>query len=295
MTKKKNLEAFIFAVPALLLLGTFIYFPLIKNIVYSFQSFTLSSVSREWVGLTNYKYLFSDKTILTCLGNNILYAVISIIIQVGFGLLLAAVLEDTVFRKVAPFFRSVYFIPTVISMTVVCLLFKFIYNPQMGLLNSFLKTMGLESLAKIWLGSKKTAMLAVIAVSQWQSTGYVAMLFIVAIQKIPKDLYESAEIDGAGKIKRFFYITVPQVKQMFFVTMILTVVGAFTVFNEPYILTGGGPGTATMVLSLHMYQTGFIKNNMGFASTSAMLIFVITATLSSVQFFSYGTEKEDGR
>ena len=131
LTKKKNLEAFIFAVPALLLLGTFIYFPLIKNIVYSFQSFTLSSVSREWVGLTNYKYLFSDKTILTCLGNNILYAVISIIIQVGFGLLLAAVLEDTVFRKVAPFFRSVYFIPTVISMTVVCLLFKFIYNPQM--------------------------------------------------------------------------------------------------------------------------------------------------------------------
>ncbi|AVM69223.1 ABC transporter permease [Lachnospiraceae bacterium oral taxon 500] len=295
LTKKKNLEAFIFAVPALLLLGTFIYFPLIENIVYSFQSFTLSSVSREWVGLTNYKYLFSDKTILTCLGNNILYAVISIIIQVGFGLLLAAVLEDTVFRKVAPFFRSVYFIPTVISMTVVCLLFKFIYNPQMGLLNSFLKTMGLESLAKIWLGSKKTAMLAVIAVSQWQSTGYVAMLFIVAIQKIPKDLYESAEIDGAGKIKRFFYITVPQVKQMFFVTMILTVVGAFTVFNEPYILTGGGPGTATMVLSLHMYQTGFIKNNMGYASTIAMLIFVITATLSSVQFFSYGTEKEDGR
>lgn len=295
MTKKKNLEAFIFAVPALLLLGTFIYFPLIKNIVYSFQAFTLSSVSREWVGLANYKYLFSDKTILICLGNNILYAVISIIIQVGFGLLLAAVLEDTVFRKVAPFFRSVYFIPTVISMTVVCLLFKFIYNPQMGLLNSFLKTVGLENLVRIWLGSKKTAMLAVIAVSQWQSTGYVAMLFIVAIQKIPKDLYESAEIDGAGKIKRFFYITVPQVKQMFFVTMILTVVGAFTVFNEPYILTGGGPGTATMVLSLHMYQTGFIKNNMGYASTIAMLIFVITAALSSVQFFSYGTEKEDGR
>ena len=177
-------------------------------------------------------------------------------------------------------------------MTVVCLLFKFVYNPQMGLLNSFLQAVGLDNLTKIWLGSKKTAMYAVIAVSQWQSTGYVTMLFIVAIQKIPKDLYEAAEVDGAGKIKKFFYITVPQVKQMFFVTMILTVVGAFTVFNEPYILTGGGPGTATMVLSLHMYQTGFIKNNMGYASAIAMLIFVITAVLSSVQFFSYGTEKE---
>ena len=294
LTKKKNLEALIFAIPALVILGIFVYFPLIKNIIYSFQSFTLSSVTKEWVGLANYKQLFTDKTILACLKNNILYALISIIIQVGFGLVLAAVLEDVVFQRVAPFFRSVYFIPTVISMTVVCLLFKFVYNPQMGLLNSFLQAIGLDNLAKVWLGSKKTAMYAVIAVSQWQSTGYTTMLFIVAIQKIPHDLYEAAEVDGASKIERFFYITVPQVKQMFFVTMILTVVGAFTVFNEPYILTGGGPGTATMVLSLHMYQTGFIKQNMGYASAIAMLIFVITAVLSSVQFFSYGTDKENG-
>ncbi|MBT9775861.1 ABC transporter permease subunit [Clostridium sp. MCC353] len=293
LRKKRNMEALAFVIPSVLILGLFVYFPLIKNIIYSFQSFTLSSTVKEWVGLENYRHLFSDKIILTCLKNNILYALISIVIQVGFGLVLAAVLEDVAFHRFAPVLRSIYFIPTVISMTVVCLLFEFVYNPQMGLLNSFLQAVGLDDLTRIWLGSKKTAMYAIIAVSQWQSTGYVTMLFIVAIQKIPRDLYEAAEVDGAGKIKRFFYITVPQVKQMFFVTMILTVVGAFTVFNEPYILTGGGPGTATMVLSLHMYQTGFVKNNMGYASTIAMLIFVITAVLSSVQFFSYGTEKED--
>ena len=291
--KKRNLQALAFAVPAILILGIFVYFPLIENFIYSFQSFTLSSATKEWVGFDNYRHLFSDKIILVSLKNNILYAVISIVIQVGFGLVLAAVLEDVAFHKFAPALRSIYFIPTVISMTVVCLLFDFVYNPQMGLLNSFLELVGLDGLTRIWLGSKKTAMYAVIAVSQWQSTGYVAMLFIVAIQKIPRDLYEAAEVDGAGKLKRFFYITVPQVRQMFFVTMILTVVGAFTVFNEPYILTGGGPGTATMVLSLHMYQTGFVKNNMGYASTIAMLIFVITAILSSVQFASFGTEKGD--
>ena len=291
--KKRNLQALAFAVPAILILGIFVYFPLIENFIYSFQSFTLSSATKEWVGFDNYRHLFSDKIILVSLKNNILYAVISIVIQVGFGLVLAAVLEDIAFHKFAPALRSIYFIPTVISMTVVCLLFDFVYNPQMGLLNSFLELVGLDGFTRIWLGSKKTAMYAVIAVSQWQSTGYVAMLFIVAIQKIPRDLYEAAEVDGAGKLKRFFYITVPQVRQMFFVTMILTVVGAFTVFNEPYILTGGGPGTATMVLSLHMYQTGFVKNNMGYASTIAMLIFVITAILSSVQFASFGTEKED--
>ena len=291
--KKRNLQALAFAVPAILILGIFVYFPLIENFIYSFQSFTLSSATKEWVGFDNYRHLFSDKIILVSLKNNILYAVISIVIQVGFGLVLAAVLEDIAFHKFAPALRSIYFIPTVISMTVVCLLFDFVYNPQMGLLNSFLELVGLDGFTRVWLGSKKTAMYAVIAVSQWQSTGYVAMLFIVAIQKIPRDLYEAAEVDGAGKLKRFFYITVPQVRQMFFVTMILTVVGAFTVFNEPYILTGGGPGTATMVLSLHMYQTGFVKNNMGYASTIAMLIFVITAILSSVQFASFGTEKED--
>ncbi len=293
MKKRRNIEALAFTVPALMILGVFVFYPLVRNIIYSFQSFTLSSVTKEWVGLKNYATLLSDKIILTCLKNNILYALISIVIQVGFGLVLAAVLEDVAFRKLAPTLRSIYFIPTVISMTVVCLLFDFVYNPQMGLLNSFLEMIGLESLTKIWLGSKKTAMYAVIAVSQWQSTGYVTMLFIVAIQKIPRDLYEAAEVDGASKIKRFFYITVPQVRQMFFVTMILTVSGAFTVFNEPYILTSGGPGTATMVLSLHMYQTGFVKNNMGYASTIAMLIFVITAVLSSVQFFSFGAEKEE--
>ncbi|ADL06168.1 carbohydrate ABC transporter permease [Lacrimispora saccharolytica] len=291
--RKRNLQAFAFVFPGILILGIFVYYPLFKNIVYSFQSFTLSDITKEWVGLANYRQLFHDKIIFVSLKNNFLYAVISILIQVGFGLILAAVLEDVAFRKVAPALRSIYFIPTVISMTVVCLLFDFIYNPQMGLLNSFLNLLGLDQLAHIWLGSKKTAMYAVIAVSQWQSTGYVAMLFIVAIQKIPTELYESAEVDGAGKFKRFFYITVPQVRQMFFVTMILTVVGAFTVFNEPYILTGGGPGTSTMVLSLHMYQTGFVKNNMGYASTIAMLIFVITAVLSSVQFFTYGTDKEE--
>lgn len=293
LKKKRNLEALLFVIPAIVILGIFVYYPLVQNISNSFRSFTLSSVTKEWVGLENYRHLLTDKNILVSLKNNVLYAIISIIIQVGFGLVLAAVLEDIAFQKVAPIFRSVYFLPTVISMTVVCLLFEFIYNPQMGLLNSFLEAIGLDSLTKVWLGSKKTAMYAVIAVSQWQSTGYVTMLFIVAIQKIPKDLYEAAEVDGASKIQRFLSITVPQVRQMFFVTMILTVVGAFTVFNEPYIMTGGGPGTATMVLSLHMYQTGFVKNDMGYASAIAMLIFMITAFLSSIQFMSFGREKED--
>ena len=292
-TRKKNLGAFIFCIPGLLILAIFVYFPLIENIIYSFQGFSLSSTSKEFVGLDNYKELFSDPIIWQSIKNNVLYAVISIIFQVMFGLVIAAILEDKVFRKSERFFQTIFFIPTLLSLTVVCLLFEFIYNPQMGLLNSFFEAVGLDGLTRIWLGTRDTAMFSIIAVSQWQSFGYITMLFIVAIQKIPSDRYEAAIVDGAGKIRRFFTITCPMVKQMFFVTMVLTVSGAFTVFNEPYILTGGGPGTATMVLSLHMYQTGFVKNRMGYASAIAMLIFVITAVLSSVQFFSFGTGKEE--
>ena len=266
---------------------------LYSSVHFDFRYLCILSVNHEH-GL-QYTVLYSvcHKIILTCLKNNILYAVISVIIQVGFGLVLAAVLEDKLLQKFSPFFRTTFFIPTLLSMTVVCLLFEFIYNPQMGLLNSFLELIGLDNLTNIWLGKSKIAMFAVIAVSQWQSTGYVTMLFIVAIQKIPRDLYEAAEMDGAGKIRQFLSITVPQVRQMFFVTMVITVVGAFTVFNEPYILTGGGPGTSTMTLALHMYQTGVVKNDMGYASTIAILIFVITAVLSSIQFFTIGGKEEE--
>lgn len=293
MAGKRNKKAFCYILPCLIVLGLFVYYPLIMNVVYSLHSFTLSSATKEFVGLANFKKLFSDEIILTSIKNNLLYAVISLIVQVFFGLVLAAVLEDRVFQRFSGFFRTTYFIPTLLSMTVVCLLFEFIYNPQMGILNSFLELVGLDQLTNIWLGKSSVAMYAVIAVSQWHSTGYITMLFIVAIQKIPRDLYEAAEIDGAGKIRQFFSITVPQVKQMLFVTMVITVAGAFTVFNEPYILTGGGPGTSTMTLALHMYQTGVVKNDMGYASTIAMLIFVITAVLSSLQFFTVGKKGED--
>lgn len=132
------------------------------------------------------------------------------------------------------------FLPVVISMTVIALLFDFIYNPEIGLLNQLLEAVGLDELTRAWLGDENTAMLSVIFVSQWQSVGYIAMLYIVSIQSIPAELYESAQLDGAGKIQQFFHITVPQTKEMSFVAVVMTLTGAFTVFNEPYILTGGG-------------------------------------------------------
>lgn len=275
---------FIFLLPCICFLVIFVFFPLINNFYYSLHSFALFSPKKTFVGLSNYISLLKDATVITAILNNMRYAIISVICQVWFGLIIASILEDKIFQKIAPFFRIVYFTPVVISISVICLLFSFVYHPQIGLLNNFLKLIGFENLVRPWLGLKETAIYAVIAVSQWQSTGYIMMLFIVAIQKIPKELYEAATIDGAGKIQQFFTITVPQVKEMIFVTTLVTITGSMLVFNEPFILTsGGGPGTSSITMSIHMYLSGFLKDSMGYASTIAVVILFITVILGIIQ------------
>jgi raffinose/stachyose/melibiose transport system permease protein len=283
----------LFLLPSVIFLLIFVYFPLIQNFYNSFFDFSVFSKTKSFVGLDHFKELLTDKVVSVSLLNNIKYIIISVILQVGFALVLAYILEDKVFSRFAPFFRVVYFIPVMISISVIALLFGFVYNPQMGILNSFLELIGLDSLAEVWLGNSTTAIYAVIAMSQWQSIGFITMLFIVSIQKIPKDMYEAAEIDGAGKIRKFFSITVPQVREAIFVNTLITITGSMLVFNEPYILTNGGPGFSSMTMSVHMYQTGFVKDNMGYASTLAIIIFILTAVLALIQIRISRTGKGD--
>ena len=290
---KRKLSPFLFLLPSLIFLAVFVFVPLIQNFYNSFFSFSVFSPEKSFVGWSNFQTLLGDKTILTAVMNNIRYALVSVTLQVGFGLVLAAILEDRIFRRFAAFFRVTFFMPVMISISVIALLFGFIYNPQMGLLNSFLELVGLENLGKAWLGNSKTAIYAVIAMSQWQSIGYVMMLFVVAIQKIPKELYEAAELDGAGKIRQFFSVTVPQVRETLFVNTLITINGSMLVFNEPYILTGGGPGTSSTTLSVYMYQMGFFRDRMGYASTIAITIFILTAIFALIQIKISRTGKED--
>lgn len=291
--KRIKIIPILFLLPSLLFLGVFVYIPLIQNFYNSFFDFSVFSQVKEFVGFKHFVELFNDKVILIALINNIKYAVISVIFQVFIALVLAAILEDRLFRKFAPALRVIYFIPVMVSISVIALLFSFIYNPQMGLLNSLLELIGLEELGKPWLGNAGTAIYSVIAMSQWQSIGFITMLFIVAIQKIPKELYEAAEIDGAGKVRNFFSITVPQVKETMFVNVLITVTGSILVFNEPYILTNGGPGVSSMTLAVHMYQLGFFKDNMGYASAVATLIFLLSAIFAITQIRISGTGKDD--
>ncbi|MFT4430112.1 carbohydrate ABC transporter permease [Bacillus sp. A1] len=291
LVSRKRFIPYLFLAPALIFL-LFVYIPIIENVFFSLFEWSSFQPEKTFIGLKNYIDLFHDPVFFTALRNNVLYAVISLICQVGGGLILAAVLEDRLVRKWSPFFRTVFFLPVVISMTVIALLFDFIYNPEIGLLNQLLEAVGLDELTRAWLGDENTAMLSVIFVSQWQSVGYIAMLYIVSIQSIPAELYESAQLDGAGKIQQFFHITVPQTKEMSFVAVVMTLTGAFTVFNEPYILTGGGPGNASEVLSTFLYKSAFTKDMMGYASAIATVVLLMTLALSLIQMKFFKTGKE---
>lgn len=275
--------ALLFMLPALVFVVVFIYYPIVQNFFYSLFRWSAFSKVKVFVGFEYYKRLFKDPVFYIALKNNTLYALISIVFQVGVGLIIAALLEEKFMRKYQAFFRTTFFLPAVISITVVGLLWQLIYNPNMGLLNEALKAVGLDNLTHAWLGENKTAMFAVIATSQWQYTGYIMLLFLVAIQKIPEELYESAMIDGANRLNTFFYITIPQLKDTILLTTIITIIGGFKVFDEVYVMTAGGPGRSTEVLASYMYRAGFRNDEMGYATAIATVIFVITFITTLIQ------------
>jgi len=269
--------------PGLALLLVFVYYPVVENVRLSFFSWSTFSPTPIFVGLDNYRAAIEDAVFWRALLNNVFYAVASLIFQVFLALVLAALLEEAVGKRLRGFLRTVYFIPAAISITVAGILFSFIYNPQIGLLNRFLGALGLDSWKHAWLGEESTAIWSIIAMSQWQSIGYTAILFVVAIQRIPRELYEAGRIDGAGPVRSFFTITIPMVREMTTLLIILTISGAFLVFNEVMVMTAGGPDNSSQVLNTLLYQSAFNRDNNGYAATIATVIFVITFAIAALQ------------
>lgn len=272
-------------VPALVLLGVFVYLPLVQNFGFSVLTWDIYSGSQEYVGLENYRRLVGDPVFWSSFANNLWYAVLSIVFQVFGALLLAALVESVRSDRWQRGLRAVYFIPSAISLTVAGLLFYFVYEPNIGLLNHVLDTVGLAEYARSWLGQESTAMFAIIAMSQWQGFGYCTLLFAIAIQRIPTELYEAAALDGVGPVRRFFQVTLPLVREMTGLMMMVTVSGAFQVFNEVMVMTSGGPNNSTQVLGTWLYRNGFVRNDFGSAAAIGTVLFVITLTIALAQLW----------
>ncbi len=276
-------RTWVWVLPAVILLLVFVYYPIVDNIRLSLFSWSAFSAKPTFVGLDNYRTAAGDPVFWRSLLNNTVFAVTSLVFQVGFSLVLAAVLEEFVHQRLRGVLRTIYFIPAVISITVSGILFSFIYNPQIGLLNSALHAVGLDSWTHAWLGEQGTAMWSIIAMSQWQSFGYTAVLFVVAIQRVPREFYEAAKVDGAGPVRSFFTVTIPLVREMTTLIIILTISGAFLVFNEVMVMTAGGPSNSSQVLGTWLYRNAFMNDDMGYAAAIATVIFVITFAIAAAQ------------
>jgi raffinose/stachyose/melibiose transport system permease protein len=282
--RAQALTPYLLLAPALLLLGTFVYLPILENVRYSFHQWSSLSPTWTFVGLDNYRTLFADPIFWRALSNNLTYAVLSVVVQVGLSLVLAAILEAGLFsRRLSSFFRVSLFIPSILPITVVGFLWTLLYQPSLGLLAQALEAIGLGDLSRAWLGEEETALLAVVAVSQWQWTGYIAVLFVVAIRAIPRELYEAAALDGAGRIRQFWHVTVPGVRETTLLMACITIFGAIKVFDIVWVMTAGGPNNASEVLGTYMYRSAFRNDLVGYAAAVAVVIFVLTSAFGLLQ------------
>lgn len=272
--------------PVLLLLFVFLYLPLLADVSYSLHDWSSLSPTWRFVGLDNFRTLWSDPLFWQSLRGNLLYAAVSLSCQVAFALVLAAIIESRVAgQRLSGMFRVAYFFPSIMPITVIGLLWQILYQPEIGLIDQLLGSLGLDNYAHAWLGEESTVLPAVIAVSQWQWVGYITMLFIVAIRGIPKELYEAAEIDGARAWRQFWHITVPGVSETTVLMALITIFGSIKVFDVVWVMTGGGPNNASHVLGSYMYRSAFRDDRVGYASAIAMVMFALSSVVGGLQLY----------
>ncbi len=282
--KLQTLTPYLFLLLPVAVMMIFVYLPILENFYYSLFRWSSIDPRMYFSGFDNYQRILNDTIILASLRNNVLYAIISIFFQVFIALVIAAILESQIIRTFwGTIFRNTLFLPSVLAVTVVGVTWQLIYRPDTGMINQLLRFAGLGFLTHTWLGEEGTAIYSIVMVSQWQWVGYCMILFIVAIQAIPEELYESARIDGAAGWQQFFRITVPMVRETTLVMTTITMIGAFKVFDIVWVMTAGGPNNASEVLGNYLYRVAFRNDEMGYACAIASLLFVITFLLTFVQ------------
>jgi raffinose/stachyose/melibiose transport system permease protein len=272
----KQCLSFRWVATATIILIWFVYYPIVDDFIVSTTHSDIFTGEVDNVGAANYARLIHDPVVWSALWNNCAYAVISIVFQVFGAFVLAGIIENLRSTIWQQFWRALYFIPSAISLTVTGLLFYFIYQPQIGILDALLNGAGLGALVRPWLGSEHTAIYAIIAMSQWQGFGYSTLLFAVAIQKIPREIFDAATVDGIGPVGRLFRITMPLTREMTALMILVTITGAFQVFNEVMVMTGGGPNNASQVLGTWLYTQGFTQNDFGYGAAIGTVVFVVT-------------------
>ena len=230
----------------------------------------------EYIGINNYIQLFNDKTFFKSIGNTLIFLVIHIPLQIIVALFLAEILNQKI--KLRGAFRGAFFLPVIVSGVVVTILWQQLYGYDMGLLNRLLTGIGLDKVG--WLTDPNIAMSSIALMATWKNVGLYIILFLVGLQTVPPQYYEAADLEGATHMQKFFKITLPMINPTIFMVVILSTIGGFSLFIEPYIMTGGGPLNSTVSAVLYIYKQGFFYYHMGYAATLGLFFaFIILAVV----------------
>jgi multiple sugar transport system permease protein len=270
---------YVLLLPTLIGLAVFSLGPVVTSALLSFTRWDGLSTP-VWTGTENYRLLFTDPLFWTALRNTAYYTVGSVVPAIVLSLLLALAVNQKI--KGVVFFRTLFFLPVVSPPVAIAILWGWLYNAQYGVINAALDRLGLSPVQ--WLAEPSTAMPSIIIMSIWSGLGYNMVLFLAGLQGIPQELYEAAKIDGANRWALFRHVTVPLLSPTTFFILVLSMIGAFQLFDYAYVLTGGGPMYSTLSIVLYIYQMAFQNFKMGYASALAYVLFVIIATVTFVQF-----------
>ena len=272
-------KGLIYLLPGLLIYLVFTFWPVIQTIRMSFLNWEGLAPEKNFIGFANYLQVFSDEKFWLSLSHNLIFIIFYAIIPIFLGLLLASLLGRYALKGFT-FFRTILFLPQVLSMVVIGVAWRWIFNPSFGPLNVLLRTLGLGSLARPWLGDFALALPAVGSVGSWVQYGFCMVLFLAGMQRIPEEYYEAAALDGASAWKQLLYITIPGLRSEIGVALITTIIAALRVFDLVFVTTRGGPGESTLVTGFLVYRSAFLQNQTGYAAAIATILTLIILGIS---------------
>jgi len=278
--KKEALQGIIYVLPSFILIMAFCIIPIFMSGYFSFTSYNIMTPPK-FVGLENYEKVFQDGYVADAAKNTLLYVLMTVPAQTILSLVFAAFLAYKMQNKTGGFLRSVMFIPVIASAVTAGTIWRIILNTEGGLLNNILNFFHLDSVN--WLGSTKTALISICIVAVWKNVGYFLVIYYAGIMGISKDLYEAAKVDGATSIQQFFKITLPMLKPITYLVVTLGIIWSFQVFDLAYLMTGGGPGRATVTLVMGIYNAAFKQYKMGYACAMAMLLLLIVVIINVIE------------
>ena len=272
----------LFVSPALIGFGIFTFGAILYSLYLSFTDYNLLG-SPEWLGLENYIRAFTnDQYFYQYFGNTFYFALVLVPVVLVISLFLAILINKKV-GKIAKAYRVALFLPSITSTVAVSMVWLWIFNPDMGIMNNFLTAIGFHN-PPMWLSDPEWSKPALIIMRVWQMSGYYMLLFLAGLQTIPETLYEAAEVDGASSWQKFRRITVPMLSNTTFVVVILLVIESFNMFESIFVMTEGGPLGSTSTIMYYIYEQGFMSYNMGYASALAWIFFALILVFTLIQF-----------